>query len=145
MSKLWDQLRLKGIEPWDYEWACMVEQGMPEHEAKSHVIMRWMKAGDFRPMLAAIKKNGLLREPVLGLLVRMIETGELVFKHQGRGRPPDPEAAVRDMFNADTYEDFLRHYQVSSEGLFEAIGSVSGVGHESARQAVKAKRKSARK
>ena len=118
---------------------------MPEHEARSFVIMRWMKAGNFRPMLAAIKKNGLLREPVLGLLVQMIETGELAFKQKGRGRPPDPEADVRNLFNADVYEDFLRHYQVSSEGLFEAIGSVSGVGHESARQAVKAKRKSARK
>ena len=138
MRKIWTQL---GLEPWEYETAYRAEQGMPEHEAKSFVIMRWMKAGDFRPLLAAIKKNGLLREPVLGLLVQMLESGELTFK-QGPGRPLDPEAAVRNMFAADTYEDFLRHYQVSSEGLFEVVGSVSGVGHESVRQAVKAKRKS---
>src|SRR5215467_6452150 len=131
MRKIWTQL---GLEPWDYEIALRAEQGMPEHEAKSFVIMRWMKAGDARPLLAAIKKTGVLRGPVLRLLAQMLETGQLTFK-QGPGRPPDPEAGVRDLFAADTYEDVqkdedIQNAQVKSDDLFRAIGSVTGVGHE---------------
>ena len=29
MKNVWDQLRLKGIEPWDYETARRAEEGMP--------------------------------------------------------------------------------------------------------------------
>jgi hypothetical protein len=32
-----------GLEPWDYEIALKVDQGMDHHDAKSFVVMRWMK------------------------------------------------------------------------------------------------------
>jgi hypothetical protein len=139
MKKVWNQL---GAGPWDYEIdALRVEQRMDLYKAKCLVIMKWMQAGDLRPMLAAIKKDGVLRGPVLGLLVQMIESGQLAFKKGGRGRRPDPEAAVRDHLAADIYEDFLKDHQVSSDDLFRAIGSVAGVSVESVRQAVTTKRR----
>ena len=142
MRKIWGQLDL---DPWEYEIAYRAcEEGMPEHEARNFVIMRWMKAGDFRPLLAAIKKTGVLRGPVLGLLVQMMETGQLTFK-QGPGRPPDPEAAVRDLFAADTYEDLRKDPEVShirSDDLLDTVGDVSGGSEETARRALTNKRKS---
>jgi hypothetical protein len=138
MRKIWNQL---GLKPWDYEINLMAEQeGMNVHKAKSLVIMKWMKAGDLRPLLAAIKKEGVLRGPALELLVQMIQSGQLAFK-KDRGHPPDPEAAVRDQFAADTYEDFPKDHQVGSDDLFRAIGSVAGVSGESVRQAVTNKRR----
>jgi hypothetical protein len=99
MKKIWNQL---GAGPWDYEIDVLnVEQGMDRYKAKSHVIMKWMKAGDPRPLLAAIKEDGVLRGPVLSLLAQMIESGQLTFK-MGRGHPADPEAAVRGQLAADT-------------------------------------------
>jgi hypothetical protein len=141
MRKIWNDL---GLTPWDYEINLLAEQeGMNPWVAKSHVIMKWMKAGDFRPLLAQIKKEGVLRGPALGLLVKMIESGELEFK-KGRGHPNDPEAAARDEFAADTYEEFLKdpEVKVASDDLFRAIGSVTGSSVESVRQAVTNKRKS---
>jgi hypothetical protein len=140
MRKIWNQL---GLTPWDYEINLLADQeGMDLHKAKSLVIMKWMKAGDARPLLAQIKKEGVLRGPALGLLVQMIESGQLTFK-KGRGHPQDPEASARDKFAADTYEEFLKDDQVKvgSDDLFRAIGSVTGTGEESVRQAVTNKRK----
>jgi hypothetical protein len=138
MRKPWNEL---GLTPWDYEINLLADQkGMNPWVAKSHVIMRWMQAGDFRPLLAQIKKEGVLRGPALGLLVRMIESGELTFR-KGRGRPNDPEASVRDQFAADTYEEFLKDHQVSSDDLFRVIGKVTAASVESVRQAVTTKRK----
>jgi hypothetical protein len=139
MRKVWSQL---GLTPWDYEIAFRAERGMPEHEAKSLVIMRWLKAGDHRPLLAAIKEEKILRGPVLRLLAQMLESGELAFKKKGRGRPLDPEADARNLFTADTYEDFLKHYKVGSDDLLDTIGKVSGVSEESARRALTNRRKS---
>src|SRR6516225_229914 len=136
MRKVWSQLKSQlNLEPWDWEINLLHEQGMSEHEAKCYVIMKWMKAGNFKPMLASIKENKVLRAPVLSLLAQMIETGQLTFK-KGRGRPSDPEAAVRDLFAADAYEDFLKHHQVKSDVVFRALGRVAGVSEESVRQAV---------
>jgi hypothetical protein len=137
MRKIWNQL---GLDPWDYEINLLADKGMNAWKAKSFVIMKWMQAGDLRPLSAAIKKDGVLRGPVLGLLAQMIESGQLTFR-KGRGRPDDPEAAARDQFAADIYEDFLRENQVSSDDLFRAIGSVSGASEESVRQAVTNKRR----
>ena len=135
--KIWTQL---GLEPWEYELnSIAVDTGMTAHEAKNKVVMEWMRAGDFRPLLWMIRKEGMLRAPVVGLLARMIATGQLRVK-KGRGRRPDPEAAARDQFAADTYEDFLKHYEVGSDELFEILGSVTGKGEGSVRQAVTAKR-----
>jgi hypothetical protein len=135
MRKIWEQL---GLTPWDYEINLIAEQSGDLHKAKSLVIMKWMKAGDLRPLLAQIRKEGVLRGPVLGLLVQMIETGELTYR-KGRGHPQDPEAAARGQFAADTYEDFQE--EVGSGDLFRAIGKVTGVGEESVRQAVTNRRK----
>jgi hypothetical protein len=143
MRKIWDKL---GLTPWDYEINLLAEQeGMNPWVAKSYVIMKWMRAGDFRPMLAQIKKEGVLRGPALGLLVRMIERGQLTFR-KGRGHPQDPEAAARDEFAADTYEEFLKDHEVKvgSDDLFRTIGSVVGTGEESVRQAVKTRRRKAK-
>jgi hypothetical protein len=143
MRKPWNQL---GLTPWDYEINLIAEkEGMDAWKAKSHVIMKWMKAGDFRPLLAQIRKEGVLRGPALGLLVQMIESGELMFR-KGRGHPNDPEAGARDEFAADTYEEFLKDYEVkvSSDDLFRTIGSVVGTGEESVRQAVKTRRRKAK-
>ena len=137
MKKVLHQL---GLKPWDYEIALRVDQGMSHHDAKSFVVMRWMRAGDFRPLAAMIRKEGLLRGPIVGLLAGMIDTGQLTVK-QGRGRPQDPEAFVRDEFAADTYEDFQKYYEVASDDLFECLGSISGVSPESIRQAVTARRR----
>jgi hypothetical protein len=41
-----------GLEPWDLEIALRVDQGMDHHKAKSFVVMRWMQAGDLRPLAA---------------------------------------------------------------------------------------------
>jgi hypothetical protein len=137
MKKVWNQL---GAGPWDYEIdALRVEQAMDLYKAKCLVVMKWMVAGDFRPLLASIKKEGVLRGPALGLLVRMLETGELTFREKGRGRRPDPEAAVRNRLVADVYEDFP---EVGSGDRFKAIGSVAAVSEKTVRQAVTSRRKS---
>jgi hypothetical protein len=141
MRKIWNQL---GLDPWDYEINLLADKGMNAWKAKSFVIMKWMQAGDLRPLSAAIKKDGVLRGPVLGLLAKMIDTGQLTFR-KGRGRPDDPEAAARNKFVADIYEDFLREYQVSSDDLFRAIGSVSGASEQSVRQAVTTRRSKPKK
>jgi hypothetical protein len=143
MRKVWDQLKLK---PWDYEIASLAEVSGNEHEAKNKVVMKWMQAGDFRPLRWMIKKEGVLRGPVLHLLARMLATDQLTLKG-GRGRPQDLEAAARDEFAADTYEDSRTHLrledgkEVGSDDLFRAVGSVVGTGQESVRQAVTARRK----
>jgi hypothetical protein len=138
MKKVWNQL---GAGPWDYEIdALRVEQGMDLYKAKCHVIMQWMMDGDLRPLLASIKENGVLRGPPLALLVRMIENGELAFKGRGRGRRPDPEAAVRDELIADMYEDFMKHERVGSDAVVQAISSVAAVSKETVWQAVTNKR-----
>ena len=143
MRKIWGQI---GVEPWDWEINLMVEEGMDHHKAKSIVVMEWMKAGNPKPLLALIREEKMLRGPALWLLVQMIETGQLVFK-KGRGRRPDPEAAARRLFEADTYEEmlkekeFLKDYEVNSDVLFRAIAAVTGVSEESVRQALTASRK----
>jgi len=136
MKKLWNQL---GLDPWDFEIVLRVDQGMDEQKAKEHVIQRWMEAGDLRPLSAAAKKQGLLRGPILSLLVRMIDDGQLVV-NRGKGRPQDPEATVRDEFAADTYEDFLKYYEIGSDDLFETVAAVCGVSEQVVRQAVTARR-----
>jgi hypothetical protein len=142
MRKILTQL---GLEPWEYELnSIAVETGMTAHEAKNKVVMEWMRAGDFRPLLWMIKKEGMLRQPIVNLLAHMIATGQLTFK-KGRGRPPDPEAAVRDMFAADTYEDLRKDPEVShiiSDDLLDATGTAFGVSEEAARRALTNSRKS---
>jgi hypothetical protein len=137
MRKIWTQL---GRKPWDYEIALRIDQGMDQQKAKELVIRRWMQAGDLRPLSAAIKKDGLLRGSVLGLLGQMIDSGELAFNRKGRGRPDDPEAAARNEFAADTYEDFLKDHVVGSDDLFGAVARVCGVSEQSVRRAVTARR-----
>ena len=70
----------------------------------------------------------------------MLETGELTFKEKGRGRRPDPEAAVRNRLIADVYED-LRKEGFSHDDLSGAIGRVAGYSEETAKRAVTTKRK----
>jgi|SRR5262249_38526735 len=140
MRKIWTQL---GLTPWEYEIARLAEVSGNEHEAKNKVVMEWMRAGDFNPLLWMVKKERILREPVLTLLVEMITTGQLTVK-KGRGRPQDPETAAKDQFAADTYEDCRNDpelKEVRSDDLFRSVGSISSVGEESARQAVTTKRK----
>jgi hypothetical protein len=136
MTKVWNKL---GLDPWDYEIALRVDQGMDPQKAKELVIRRWMQAGDLRPLSATIKKDGLLRGSVLGLLVQMIDTGRLKVPRK-QGHPQDPEAAVRDQFAADTYEEFLKDCVVGSDDLFGAVARVCGVSEQSVRQAVTARR-----
>jgi|SRR6516165_6545528 hypothetical protein len=143
MKKVFDQLEREGLAagPWDYEIdALRVEEGMSLWEAQCHVITKWMVVGNFGPLLASIKENGVLRGPALTLLVRMLETGELTFKEKGRGRRPDPEAAVRNRLIADVYED-LRKEGFSHDDLSGAIGRVAGYSEETAKRAVTTKRK----
>jgi hypothetical protein len=135
MKKIWDQLG----DPWDWEIALRVDQGMDEWKARDHVISRWMKAGDLRPLAASARKRGWLRGPILDLLIQMIGDGQLVV-NKGRGRPADPAADARDEFAADTYEDFLKHYQVGSDDLFRSVAAVCGVSEQVVRQAVTARR-----
>jgi hypothetical protein len=137
MRKIWNQL---GLEPWDYEINLRIDQGMDQQKAKELVIQRWMQAGDLRPLSAAIKKDGLLRGSVLSLLVQMIDTGQLMVPAK-QGRPQDPEAAARDEFAADTYEDFLKDHVVGSDHLFRAVAEVCGVSEQSVRQAVTDRRR----
>jgi hypothetical protein len=140
MRKVWSQL---GVEsPWNYEVLALAEQGMDHHKAKVHVIMQWMMDGDLRPLLASIKENGVLRGPVLGLLAKMLENGELAFKSRGRGRRRDPEAAARDQLVANMYEDFPRaEAEANFDDLTEAIGKVTASSVETVKQAVTTGRK----
>ena len=140
MTKVWNHLKL---DPWDYEIELRVEQGMDRHKAEEHVICRWMLAGDLRPLSAMIRKHGLLAGPILTALLRMIDDGQLVL-NRGKGRPQDPEAAVRDEFAADTYEDFQQYYKVGSDDLFRAVAQVCGVSEQVVRQAVTARRNQTR-
>ena len=140
MRKIWTQL---GLTPWEYEIARLAEISGNEHEAKNKVVMEWMRAGDFKPLLWMIKKEGILRGPVLSLLAEMLATGQLTIQ-KSKGRPQDPEAAARDQFVAATYEDCRTDpelKEVRSEDLFRSVGSISGVGEDSVRQAVSEKRK----
>ena len=140
MRKIWTQL---GLTPWEYEIASLAEVSGNEHEAKNKVVMKWMRAGDFNPLLWMIEKEGILRGPALGLLAQMLATGRLRVK-KGRGRPQDPETAAKDQFAAATYEDCRNDPElkdVRSDDLFRSVGSISSVGEESARQAVTTKRK----
>jgi hypothetical protein len=140
MRKIWEQL---GLKPWEYEFnSIAAETGMTAHEAKNKVVMKWMQAGDFRPLVWMIKKEGMLRQPIVNLLAEMLASGQLSFKRR-RGRSPDPEAGARDQFAADTYEDCSTDPElagVGSDELFRTVGSISGVGEDSVRQAVTAKR-----
>jgi hypothetical protein len=137
MKKVLTQLALK---PWDYEIALRVDQGMETWKAKELVIRRWMQAGDLGPLSATIKKDGVLRGPILSLLVKMIDSGQLGFIRKGGGRPKDPEAGVRDEFAADTYEEFLKDAVVGSDDLFRAVARVCGISVDSVRQAVTERR-----
>ena len=140
MRKIWTQL---GLTPWEYEIARLAEISGNEHEAKNKVVMEWMRAGDFKPLLWMIKKEGILRGPVLSLLAEMLATGQLTIQ-KSKGRPQDREAAARDQFVAATYEDCRTDpelKEVRSEDLFRSVGSISGVGEDSVRQAVTEKRK----
>ena len=136
-KRVWSEI---GLDPWDYEIALRIDQGMEPWQAKGHVIRRWMRAGDLRPLSATIRKDGLLRGPILELLGEMIESGQLTAR-KGRGHPQDPEAGVRDEFAADTYEEFLKEAVVGSDDLFEAVAQVCCISVESVRQAVTARRK----
>jgi hypothetical protein len=101
MRKVWDQLKLK---PWDYEIARLGEaQGLSWAAAREAVVMEWMRAGKFAPLLEMIKESrvGVRHGPVLGLLVQMIESRQLVLRN-GPGRPLDLEAAAKNKFVADT-------------------------------------------
>jgi hypothetical protein len=137
MRKIWNQL---GLEPWDYEIALRIDLGMDQQKAKELVIRRWMQAGDLRPLSAAVKKDGLLRGSVLRLLVQMIDTGQLKVPAK-QGHPQVPEAAARDEFAADTYEEFLKDHVVGSDDLFRAVAEVCGVSEQSVRQAVTDRRR----
>ena len=140
MRKIWTQL---GLKPWEYEIARLAEINGNEHEAKNKVVMDWMRAGDFDPLLWMIKKEGILRGPALGLLAQMLATGRLRVK-KGRGRPQDPETAAKDQFAAATYEDCRNDPElkdVRSDDLFRSVGSISSVGEESVRHALTTKRK----
>jgi hypothetical protein len=140
MKKILNQLDLK---PWDYRIASLVEDGMTEHEAQTKVVVEWMKAGKFQPLLAMIKEGWVLRGGALRLLVQMLEEGQLEFK-KGIGHPVDPEAAVRDEYAAATYEDFPKHYEgdFTSDDLFRVIGDVAGMSEASVKQDVTKRRKS---
>jgi len=145
-TNFWDQA---GLTLWDYKIDSLRVAGMSEDDARNAVVMEWMRAGDFRPLLAMIKNSRIgLRGPVLGLLAQMLASGQLVLRAAGPGRPPDPEAAVRSEFVADVYDDCRKSLRdddaggpVRSEVLFEAVGKMAGVGDESVKKAVKAKRK----
>ena len=148
MRKVWDQLKLK---PWDYEIARLGEaQGLSWAAAREAVVMEWMRAGKFDPLLAMIKESriGVRHGPVLNLLVQMLASGQLTLQ-RGNGRPHDPEAAARDKFVADTYEDCRSALKVDDTGepirselLVETLGSMAGTSHDSVRKAIKASRKS---
>jgi hypothetical protein len=147
LTKIWDKL---GVTPWEFKIASLRERGMPEHDAWNAVVMEWMQAGNFRPLLAMIKDNpivGLRGGPVLNLLAQMLASGRLVVP-RGNGHPVDLEAGVRDQFAADIYEDGRESFRVDdtgepipSEALFEIVGSMAGKSPDSVRKAVKAKRK----
>jgi|AmaraimetFIIA100_FD_contig_111_136268_length_820_multi_2_in_0_out_0_1 hypothetical protein len=62
MKKVWDKLKLQlGLDPWDWEIELRVEQGMERWEATNHVVSRWMRSGNLRPLAAIAKKHGVLR------------------------------------------------------------------------------------
>ena len=144
LTKIWDKL---GVTPWEFKIASLRADGMPEHDAWNAVVMEWMQAGDFQPLLAMIKDSIGLRGPVLALLAQMLADGRLVFRHVN-GRPVDLEAGVRDAFAADIYEDGRTSLVVDgtggplpSEVLFEIVGGMAGKSPDTVRQAVKARRK----
>jgi hypothetical protein len=75
----------------------------PPHAAKTATVLRWMLAGNYKPLAAAIRS----RETdfaCLELLAEQIEQGRVVLKWGKRGRPKDPEAIIRSIVAARTYE-----------------------------------------
>ena len=145
---VWDRL---GVKPWDYEIDCLRVEGMPEHEARNKVVMQWMQVGDFRPLLAMIRESqlGVLRGPVLNLLVQMLANGRLKLSGGPGGRPFNPEIAVRDQVVADVFEDCRECFLVDETGepipvhvLVEILGGMACVSEDSIRQVLKARRKS---
>jgi hypothetical protein len=144
MKKIWEQFKEQtGLEPWEYQIASLAEVGGDEYEVRDKVVMEWMQAGDFRPLLWMIKKQGHLRGAVLNLLAQMLADGQLTLK-AGRGPPQDPEAAVAHQYAADAYEDCRNDpelKELSSDDLFDVVGSAFGSSEQSVRQAVTAKRK----
>jgi len=146
LTEVWDKL---GVTAWQFKIVSLRERGMPEWDAWNAVVMEWMQAGNFEPLLEMIKDNpiGGLRGPVLDLLAQMLKDGRLVVP-PGNGRPVDLEAAVRNEFAADIYEDNRERWRdddtgkpLASEVLFEAVGSLAGKSPDTVRQAVKARRK----
>ena len=145
MRKIWNQV---GTEPWEYEIdALRVEHpDLDYYEARARITMKWMKSGDFRPLLETIRRSGMLRGPVLAELAQMIVDERLKFAG-GRGRRTDPEAAITRQFAADIYEDLHPvptddGKPVTSDALIRSVGSVFATGEKNVRQEITASRKS---
>ena len=95
-----------GNNEWEIEAeALMSLHGVTPELARKIVILEWMSQGDFKPLAAAIREDGTLNDGhVLGMLVAMIEGGQLKLHTGRRQRPRDPATHTRRMTAALLYE-----------------------------------------
>src|SRR5262245_24597965 len=135
MNKLWDKV---GLAPWDIEIDRAVKRGIDERKARTFTIYRWMWHGDFRPLITGIRDNEDIDHHLLNeFIAYMALEGRLTVTRK-RGRPRNPEAAVRNIVAGIAYEQTEGS---SSDERFDRIAGIVGTSHQRVRQAVTAHRK----
>ena len=135
-------------QPWEIEVAFYTnDRDFDPEEARIFMMLRWLYAGDLRPLEAAIVEGRAIDRAVLNLLADMILSDtsrlgkpppyRLKAEKLQRGRPKKPELFARGVVAAREYE---RHTGNSDEG-FERIANELGISPQTARQHVTAFRK----
>jgi hypothetical protein len=123
------------MEPWEIEAAFYINhRGFDPDKARTLVVYRWMWHGDFRPLAAAIWASEVLDQAVFDLLAQLIDEGRLKLTPKRKGRPKNPEAQVRNILAALSYE--------ADKGTFAEIAKALGTSEQTVRQAVTAWRRS---
>jgi hypothetical protein len=109
----------------------------PSHAAKTATVLRWMLAGNYKPLAAAIRA-GETDWACLELLAEQIEQRRVVLKWGKRGRPKDPEAIIRSLVAAGTYEQ-------NRDVDFAELAAALGMSEKSVQAAVTDYRRKARR
>jgi hypothetical protein len=133
---------IQGYTEWDIEVRDLESRpGFDSEKARTHVILKWMGAGDFRPLAAAITEGRDLDDAVLKLLAKLITDGHLILKRTSRNRPPSPVADVKRMIAAATYDMWSKDGTYRSDQAFAEIAKFYGMSEPSVRGAVTQLRK----
>jgi hypothetical protein len=124
---------------WEIEVEMHIEHGVDPYDAWMATVLRWMQAGDLRPLAAAWKEGHEPDGNILDLLSDMIEDGRLKVHNTG-GRPTEPALTIRDMCIASYYDGAIA-YGKSFEAALEGLAKAFGTSPETIRKVVERLRK----